>query len=102
LEDSLKCNPPLNAIIKFEREDIIKQATASTARYANNRPLGPLDGVPIAVKDEMDVEGYETNVGTSFINRGVIAKTDSTIIRKLKEEGAIIIGKTCMHEIGFG
>ncbi|RGB36788.1 Asp-tRNAAsn/Glu-tRNAGln amidotransferase A subunit and related amidase [Rhizophagus diaphanus] len=102
LEGSLNCNPSLNAIIKYEREDIIKQATASTTRYANNCSLGPLDGVPITIKDELDVEGYETNVGTSFINRGVIAKTDATVIERLREKGAIIIGKTSMHEIGFG
>ncbi|GBB88907.1 hypothetical protein RclHR1_15500006 [Rhizophagus clarus] len=102
LDESLKRNPPLNAIIKFEREDIIKQATESTTRYANNCSLGPLDGVPIAVKDEVDVKGYETNVGTSFINRGVIAETDATVIDRLREKGAIIVGKTAMHEIGLG
>ena len=49
--ESLKCNPPLNAIIKYDREDIIKQATASTNRYANNCLLWPLDGIPIAIKE---------------------------------------------------
>ena len=102
MEESLKCNPPLNAVIKYEREDIIKQATESTKRYANNSSLGPLDGVPVAVKDEIDVKGYETNVGTSFINRGVIANTDAAIIERLRKEGAIIIGKSAMHEFGIG
>ena len=102
MEESLKCNPPLNAVIKFEREDIIKQATASANRYANNCSLGPLDGVPVAFKDEVDVKGYETSVGTSFINQGVVAKIDATVVERLKEKGVIVIGKTVMHEVGFG
>jgi Asp-tRNA(Asn)/Glu-tRNA(Gln) amidotransferase A subunit family amidase len=92
----------LNAIIKYEREDIIKQATASTNRYANSCSLGPLDGVPVAIKDELDVKGYETNVGTSFINRGITSEMDATIVKRLREKGAIVIGKTCMHEMGSG
>ncbi|CAB5182826.1 unnamed protein product [Rhizophagus irregularis] len=102
LEESLKCNPPLNAIIKYDRGDIITQATASANRYASNCSLGPLDGVPVAIKDDMDVKGYETNVGTTFINRGASAQTDATIIKRLREKGAIIIGKTSMHEMAFG
>lgn len=50
----------------------------------------------------MDVKGYETNVGTTFINRGASAQTDATIIKRLREKGAIIIGKTSMHEMAFG
>ncbi|CAI2181983.1 3302_t:CDS:10 [Funneliformis geosporum] len=100
--DVTKCNPPLNAIFKYQRDDIIAQATASTERYANDCSLGLLDGIPIAVKDEVDVKGYETSAGTSFINHGNPAKDDATIIERLKEKGAIIIGKTAMHEIGFG
>ncbi|CAG8565543.1 12226_t:CDS:10 [Funneliformis caledonium] len=100
--DVTKCNPPLNAIFKYQRDDIIAQATASTERYANDCSLGLLDGIPIAVKDEVDVKGYETNAGTKFINHGNPAKDDATIIERLKEKGAIIIGKTAMHEIGFG
>jgi Asp-tRNA(Asn)/Glu-tRNA(Gln) amidotransferase A subunit family amidase len=50
----------------------------------------------------MDVRGYETNVGTTFINRGASAKINATIIKKLREKGAIIIGKTSMHEMAFG
>jgi Asp-tRNA(Asn)/Glu-tRNA(Gln) amidotransferase A subunit family amidase len=64
--------------------------------------LGLLDGIPIAVKDEIDVKGYETNVGTKFINYGNPATSDATIIERLREKGAIILGKTSMHEIGFG
>jgi Asp-tRNA(Asn)/Glu-tRNA(Gln) amidotransferase A subunit family amidase len=78
------------------------QATASANRYASNCSLGPLDGVPVAIKDDMDVKGYETNVGTTFINRGASARIDATIIKRLREKGAIIIGKTSMHEMAFG
>src|SRR5688572_11563867 len=89
LEESLlKCDPPLNAVTKYEREDIIKQATESTNRYLNSRSLGPLDGVPVVVEDEIDVKGFETNVGTSIINKGVVANKDATIVERLREKGA--------------
>ncbi|CAG8512296.1 9903_t:CDS:2, partial [Dentiscutata heterogama] len=89
------CDPPLY-------DDIMAQAEASTTRYNQDRPLGPLDGVPVAIKDEIDVSGYETHVGTSFINRENPTSRDAFLVKKLKDQGAIIIGKTNMHEIAFG
>ncbi|CAG8512329.1 6178_t:CDS:2 [Dentiscutata erythropus] len=93
------CDPPLYGMCQYHQNDIMAQAEASTTRYSQNRSLGPLDGVPVAIKDEIDVLGYETHVGTSFFNRGNPASRDAFLIKKLKEQGAIIIGKTNM---GFG
>ncbi|RIB02002.1 putative glutamyltRNA amidotransferase subunit A [Gigaspora rosea] len=86
---------------QYNKDDILAQAEASTSRYNNGQSLGPLDGVPVAVKDEIDVTGYETRVGTSFFNRGNPASNDACLVKKLRDQGAIIIGKTNMHEIGF-
>ncbi|CAG8552552.1 14533_t:CDS:2, partial [Acaulospora colombiana] len=104
IEDShsiSKLNPTLDCICEYRRDDIIAQATASTARYEQDESLGPLDGVPIAIKDELDVQGYETRAGTKFINRNNPTQKDAFIVKRLRDQGAIIIGKTSMHEIGF-
>ncbi|KAF0549640.1 amidase signature enzyme [Gigaspora margarita] len=87
---------------QYNREDIMAQAEASTSRYNQNQTLGPLDGVLVAIKDEIDVIGYETRVGTTFLNRRNPASKDAFLVKKLREQGAIIIGKTNMHEISNG
>ncbi|CAG8596920.1 23893_t:CDS:10, partial [Gigaspora rosea] len=99
---SKACDPPLYGMYQYHKDDIMAQAKASTARYNQNKPLGPLDGVPVAIKDEFDVSGYETRGGTLFLNQGKPASKDAFLVKKLKDQGAIIIGKTNMHEIGFG
>nr|CAG8514488.1 7122_t:CDS:10 [Entrophospora candida] len=95
-------NPLINAVSIINKEDVIEQAKKSTARYEDERPLGLLDGIPVLVKDEFDVIGYETKVGTTFINDGNVCDKDATVIHNLRKLGAIIVGKTIMHEIGLG
>ncbi|KAL1953999.1 hypothetical protein VTO42DRAFT_1854 [Malbranchea cinnamomea] len=81
--------------------DIIRAAAAaSTERYKNGTPLGPLDGVPIAVKDEVDLEGYKRTVGSKLDFTGKTNQT-SWCVKKWEEAGAVIIGKTTMHELGL-
>lgn len=61
----------------------------------------PLDGVPIGVKDEFDVAGHATKVGTSFLGSAPEAE-DATCVARLRAAGAVILGKTNMHEIRIG
>ena len=102
----LKGNPSVHSLAFFQsREDLaLKAAEESTLRYKEGRSLGPLDGIPTAVKDEYDIEGYSTSLGSANDYTGKI-KEDGTIttwtVRKLREAGAIIIGKTSMHEFGL-
>lgn len=84
------------------RADLVREgAKASTKRYQEGKPLGPLDGVPVAVKDEVDLKGYKRTLGSKldFTN-----KDDETAwcVKQWEEAGAIVIGKTNMHEIGLG
>lgn len=78
----------------------IKQAKASKERWDAGRPLGPLDGVPVAVKDELDLKPYPTTVGTRFLGRDPAAE-DATIVKRLRDAGAVFLGKANMHEIGI-
>ncbi|TVY80678.1 Fatty acid amide hydrolase [Lachnellula suecica] len=83
---------------------VLKAAEASTLRYKEKRSLGPLDGVPTAVKDEYDMEGYLTCLGS--VNDYTLPpqngnNIDTWCVQKLQESGAIIIGKLSMHEFGM-
>ncbi|MFW5694721.1 MAG: amidase [Alkalispirochaeta sp.] len=101
LEHQDRGNPPLYAFIDWRADDIRRQAQESVDRFADGTPRSILEGVPIAVKDEIDVAEYTTTLGTSFIH-GHPAQDDAWIVARLREAGAIIVGKTNMHEIGIG
>ncbi len=92
---------PLRAVIDCDEEDLREQAAAATARLRAGKARGLLDGVPVAVKDELDVAGYRTRVGT-IIYGNEPAGADAAVVARLREAGALIIGKTNMHEIGIG
>lgn len=80
---------------------MLDRAAAATSRYAQRKPLGLLDGVPIAVKDEVDLAGYGMSLGSSqdfsHPDRGT-----SWCVKKWEEAGAVIVGKLNMHELGLG
>ncbi|TGJ81649.1 hypothetical protein E0Z10_g7118 [Xylaria hypoxylon] len=87
------------------RVDLVTEAAeASTLRYREGRPLGPLDGIPVAIKDEYDVEGYATTHGSAIVptdDEHVETIVDSWCVEKLKEAGAIIMGKATLVEFGM-
>jgi len=101
VEKSNSTTPPLRAIIATNSDDLQQQAEASLKRFKNGKPLSILDGVPVAVKDELNLRGYPTKVGTKFLGTQN-ALGDATIIKRLRDAGALLIGKTNMHEIGIG
>jgi Asp-tRNA(Asn)/Glu-tRNA(Gln) amidotransferase A subunit family amidase len=93
--------PPLRAIIVSDAEDIRRQARVSAQRIQAGNPRSLLEGVPVAIKDEMDALPYPTTVGTHFLGREP-AVEDATVVARLRTAGALIIGKANMHEIGIG
>jgi Asp-tRNA(Asn)/Glu-tRNA(Gln) amidotransferase A subunit family amidase len=99
--DSDKAKPALRAFIAVDPEDVMAQAKESRARFEAGKPLGPLDGVPVAVKDELDQVGFPTTVGTRFLGTDN-ALHDAHVVRKLRAAGAVLIGKANMHEFGMG
>jgi Asp-tRNA(Asn)/Glu-tRNA(Gln) amidotransferase A subunit family amidase len=94
-------SPAMRTFIAQNADDLMSQARASAQRHQARATLGPLDGVPVAIKDELDQQGYSTTVGTSFLGT-VPAAEDASVVRRLREAGALLIGKTNMHEIGLG
>lgn len=93
-------DPPLRAFIAVDREDVLRQARAATERIRSGAARSIFDGVPVAVKDEVDQVPYPTTVGTCFFGRRP-ATEDSTVVARLRAAGALLIGKTNMNEIGI-
>ncbi|KAI0162338.1 glutamyl-tRNA amidotransferase subunit A [Xylariaceae sp. FL1272] len=88
------------ACVEIRPELIRKSARESTMRYSEGRPLSQLDGILVAVKDEFDVKGHTTRIGSRLVPH--VEKTvDSWCVEKLREAGAIIIGKVTMVEFGL-
>ncbi|KAJ1112616.1 hypothetical protein NDU88_000877 [Pleurodeles waltl] len=101
LEDCEQSNPPLRAMTQWDKEEILKMAEASAARYKDMKPLSPLDGIPVCLKEEIKVVPYLHKAGTAYL--GTEPETeDATVTRKLREAGALIIGVSNMHELGTG
>lgn len=92
---------PMNLFIAQREDDLRAQAEASAARWAAGEPRSVLDGVPVPVKDEVDQVPYPTTVGTTFLGT-VPASEDAETVARLRAAGALLIGKTNMHEIGIG
>lgn len=101
IKDTEQQTPKLRIIVQHNKEEILKMAAASTKRYAEGKPLSFMDGIPVAVKEEIDVVPYRTRCGTTFMGN-TPATEDATIVKKLRDGGALIIGITNMHELGIG
>ena len=91
---------PLRAFIACNREDVMAQARAATKRIQAGQPLSVFDGVPVAIKDEVDQTPYPTTVGTSFLGN-TPAREDATVVARLRAAGFLLIGKTNINEIGI-
>jgi amidase len=86
-------NPGLNAVVELRGEQAMREATAADQATAAGRDLGPLHGVPMTIKDSLDVAGLHTTWGNPAFAEHV-AGTDATVARRLRQAGAIIVGKT--------
>ena len=93
-------NAGRNVFLAMDRQRTLEEAEALNARFPK-RP--PLFGVPIAIKDCFDAAGYPTTCGSRFYAaKNGIAKTDSTVVARLREAGAVIMGKTHLHQLAYG
>ena len=93
-------SPPMHAFVASQAEDIRRQAAESTQRLQNGTARSILEGVPVAIKDEVDMLPYPTTVGTKFLGKQPAA-ADSHVAARLRAAGALLVGKTAMHEIGI-
>src|SRR5262245_28123680 len=94
-------NPSLNAFITVFEEDAREQARAADREIAAGTYRGPLHGVPISLKDLFDMRGAVTTAA-SRVRQGHVADRDAAAVTTLRHAGAIIVGKTNLHEFAFG
>ncbi|HEU5194714.1 MAG TPA: Asp-tRNA(Asn)/Glu-tRNA(Gln) amidotransferase subunit GatA [Methylomirabilota bacterium] len=91
----------VGAYLTVMRDEAIEAARASEARYRTKRPLGALDGAPIALKDVFTTRGVRTTCGSKILER-FVPPFDATMVTRLKAAGAVLLGKTNMDEFAMG
>lgn len=94
-------NDALNAFITILEDTARQDADSSDKRRSEGKALSPLDGIPIALKDNIDVAGVPTTGGIEAYRRSV-PEQDADVVRRLREAGAVILGKLNMHEAAHG
>ena len=93
--------PSLNAFLEVWGDSALQQATEAEQAISSGDYLGPLHGIPVGLKDLIDVSGKETTGGSKVL-AGNVATVDATVVTQLKAAGAILIGKMNLVEFAFG
>lgn len=92
-------NPDLNCFVEINADLARKAADAAHRRFRENSPLSAVDGIPIAIKDNINVMGFKTRNGTNYSHS---FEADATVISRLRDAGAVIVGKLNMDECALG
>jgi len=94
-------NPELNAIVSLDEQRARAGAAAADDHLARGLPVGPLHGLPYAVKDTHDVAGWRTTYGSPLFADHVPA-TDDLVVERIRRAGAVLVGKTNVPELAAG
>ncbi len=94
-------NPRLNAFCLVDDAGALASARASEARWMKGEPLGPLDGVPASIKDIVLARGWPTLRGSRTVDAQGPWTDDAPATARLRENGAVLLGKTCTPEFGW-
>ncbi len=92
--------PAVNAFVSRDEATTLAEARASEARWREGRLLGPLDGVPVTIKDNIAVRGWTNHRGSAVTPRDLMTE-DAPVVARLREGGAVFLGKTTMPEYGW-
>ncbi|XP_077234045.1 fatty acid amide hydrolase isoform X2 [Tasmannia lanceolata] len=102
VEESNNKKPPMPLLISFNAEEVMKQAAASTRRFEEGNPLSILDGIFMAIKDDIDCYPHPSRGGTTWFHKVRPVHEDAVCVSRLRNCGVIFIGKANMHELGLG
>src|SRR5256712_925453 len=90
----------IKAFVHLDRDHVLAQARALDERRAQRHSIGPLHGIPVAIKDIIDTADYPTELG-SPIGAGRRPRRDATVVAKLRAAGAVIVGKSVTTEFAY-
>ena len=94
-------NPTLNAFVALDADRARAEAAAVDAQIARGDAVGPLAGLPLAVKDTEDAIGYRTTKGTRLLADSPVATGDSILVERLRQAGCVVVGKTNTPELAW-
>jgi aspartyl-tRNA(Asn)/glutamyl-tRNA(Gln) amidotransferase subunit A len=94
-------NPRLNAFVTVATEAALAEAARAEREISRRSYRGPLHGMPVALKDNIATRGLRTTAGAKFLSENV-PERDATVVARLRRAGAIILGKTNLHEFAYG
>jgi aspartyl-tRNA(Asn)/glutamyl-tRNA(Gln) amidotransferase subunit A len=94
-------NPTLNAFITVTAESALAEARAAEIEIVRGEWRGPLHGIPVALKDLIDTAGTRTTAASALFQDRVPAE-DAGVVRRLRQAGAVILGKNNLHEFAYG
>ena len=96
-----RLEPSLNAFLTVWSDSAQKAARSAESEIKKGKYIGPLHGIPIGLKDLIDVKGHKTTAGSKVLANNT-AKSDATVVTRLKTSGAILMGKLNLVEFAFG
>jgi aspartyl-tRNA(Asn)/glutamyl-tRNA(Gln) amidotransferase subunit A len=96
-----RLDPKLNAFIRVDRERALAAAREAEREIVSGRTRGPLHGIPVGIKDIIDVAGLPTTCHSKILLENVAAQ-DAFVVARLREAGAVVIGKLSTHEFAIG
>ena len=96
-----RLDPQVRAFLTVTRDEALGQAAEADARFKAGVPRGPLDGVPIALKDVLCTRGIRTTCGSRILE-GFVPPYDATVVARLRAAGAVLLGKLNMDEFAMG
>ena len=101
LDRTRALQPRLNALIAVTEERALEMARGLDAELRDGRDRGPLHGIPVVYKDNLDARGVPTTAGSAYL-RDRVAERDSAIVRRLTDAGMVMLGKANMSEFASG
>ncbi len=101
LERAERVQPAVNAFVRLDADTALEQARASEARWRRGEPVGAVDGVPVTVKDILLMRGGPTLKGSKTISTEGSWEEDAPSVARLREQGAVFLGKTTTPEFGW-
>ncbi len=101
LDAIAKHDAAVNAFVLVDEETAMSMAAASTERWRAGRPLGPADGVPASIKDMLLTRGWPTLKGSTLVDEAGPWEVDAPAVARLRESGAVFIGKNTLPEFAW-